>query len=115
MRAAHIARNFAGGAGIVYARHCLFLYHGHQDNLFLLDNLNGQLWFLPAIFISYILFWFIVKADKKLRPIIIVGYVILNIGTSFLPILLPWSLDTVFITADLMVFRLFDKTVFKVY
>ena len=102
-----------GGAGIVYARHCLFLYHGHQDNLFLLDNLNGQLWFLPAIFISYILFWFIVKADKKLRPIIIVGYVILNIGTSFLPILLPWSLDTVFITADLMYFGFLIKPCLK--
>lgn len=75
-----------GWAGVIYARHCLYLYQGHHDNLLLLDNLNGQLWFLPAIFISYILFWFIVKADKKARPIIIVGYIAVNIVTSFLPI-----------------------------
>lgn len=93
---------FKGGVGIIYARHCLFLYQGHHNNVFLLDNLNGQLWFLPAIFISYILFWFIVKADKKIRPIIVTGYIVVNVITSFLPILLPWSLDTVFITADLM-------------
>ena len=77
--------------------------------MFLLDNLNGQLWFLPAIFISYILFWFIVKANKKLRPFIITGYILINIVTSFLPILLPWSLDTVFITADLMYFGFLMK------
>ena len=87
----------------------MFLYHGHQDNFFLLDNLNGQLWFLPAIFISYILFWFIVKSDKKARPIIIVGYIAVNIATSFLPILLPGSLDTVFITADLIYFGFLMK------
>ena len=62
------------------------------------------MWFLPAIFISYILFWFIVKANKKSRPLIVVGYIIINIATNYLPILLPWSLDTVFITADLMYF-----------
>ena len=99
-----------GGAGILYARHCLYLYQGHHDNLFLLDNLNGQLWLLPAIFISYILFWFIVKANKKLRPFIITGYILINIVTSFLPILLPWSLDTVFITADLMYFGFLMKS-----
>ena len=77
--------------------------------MFLLDNLNEQLWFLPAIFVSYILFWFIVKADKKYRAVIVVGYVVINIVTSFLPILLPWSLDTVFITADLMYFGFLMK------
>ena len=93
-----------GGCGVVYARYCLFPYQGHQDNLFLLDNLNYQLWFLPAIFTAYILFWLILKADKKIRPIIVAGYITVNIITSFLPILLPWSLDTVFISADLMYF-----------
>lgn len=91
-----------GGGGILYARHCLFVYHGHQNNLFLLDNLNEQMWFLPAIFLSYILFWLIVKSDAKRRSAIIIIYLAINIGTSFLPILLPWSLDTVFITAVLM-------------
>lgn len=102
-----------GGVGIIYARHCLFLYQGHQDNLFLLDNMNGPLWFLPAIFISYILFWFIVKSDKKFRPFIAAGYIVINIATSFLPILLPWSLDTVFITADLMYFGFLMKPYLK--
>ena len=45
-----------GWAGVIYARHCLYLYQGHHDNLLLLDNLNGQLWFLPAIFISLFLY-----------------------------------------------------------
>ena len=102
-----------GGAGVIYARHCLFPYYGHRNNLFLLDNLNFQLWFLPAMFISYILFWFIVKADKKFRPFIIVGYITINIATSFLPILLPWSFDTAFITADLMYLGFWMKPYLK--
>lgn len=104
---------FRGGAGVLYARHCLFPYQGHQDNVFLLDNLNGQLWFLPAIFISYILFWLIVKADKKTRLIIVAGYIVVNIITSFLPILFPWSLDTVFVSADLMYFGFLMKPYLK--
>ena len=75
--------------------------------------MNGPLWFLPAIIISYILFWFIVKSDKKFRPFIAAGYIVINIATSFLPILLPWSLDTVFITADLMYFGFLMKPYLK--
>lgn len=75
--------------------------------------MNGPLWFLPVIFISYILFWLIVKSDKKFRPFIAAGYIVINIATSFLPILLPWSLDTVFITADLMYFGFLMKPYLK--
>lgn len=98
----NIAKFLIGGGGILYARHCLLIYHGHENNIFLLDNLNGQLWFLPAMFVTYLLFWVLVKASKKERMVLIVLYFFVNIATNFLQILLPWSLDTVFVTSIVM-------------
>ena len=67
-----------GGIGIIYARYCLLEYHGDAGNILLLNNLNGPLWFLPAMFISSLLFWLIVKAKEERRPLIIVGYITVN-------------------------------------
>ena len=57
---------------------------------------------MPAMFLTYLLFWILVKSSKGKRAVLIVTYLCINVATNFLPILLPWSLDTVFVTSIVM-------------
>ena len=84
-----------GIVGVLYARKYLY-FNRIDNNIYLLDNGNSVLWFLPAMFWACIMFWFIVNSERKRRYLIIVIYFVFAIITSFLPVLLPWSLDTAF-------------------
>ena len=57
---------------------------------------------MPAMFLTYLFFWIFVKSSKEKRAILIVIYLCINVATNYLPILLPWSLDTVFVTSIVM-------------
>lgn len=54
------------------------------------------------MFLTYLLFWLLVKSGKEKRIILIVTYLCINSATDFLPVLLPWSIDTVFVTSIVM-------------
>lgn len=91
--------------GLMYSRFCLYnsnyeeLYYSN-DNIFFLKNGLEPFWFLTCMFLAYFwtyLYFFISK--RKLGGAIIIVYLLLAYGGSFLPILLPWSFDASFIAA----------------
>lgn len=60
------------------------------------------MWFLPALFLAYLLFWILLKSPRKRRKILLISYMAVTVACYFLPFLMPWSLDTVFMFAILI-------------
>ena len=83
--------------GAAYSRWCLYPL-GNENNLFFLKSGNGPLWFLTSMFTSFVLFVFLQKYKKKQITLLAI-YMITTYILSYLPILLPWSLDTSFLMA----------------
>ncbi len=80
--------------GILYSRNQMYTSAFSGENPVLLDLLNAPLWFLTAIFLTYVWYEFISRSGRK--------YVLLGLGLLFsviwhqaTPLLLPWSLDAV--------------------
>ena len=86
--------------GVFYSRYCLYTYHA-PDNIFFMKATNSPMWFLTAMFATFPLFYIIMKNEKYIKWIIL-SYLLITWGCTFLPILLPWSLDVVFIMAIFM-------------
>ncbi len=78
--------------GLIYSRCSLFPL-GNVDNIFLFPSGASPLWFLTSLFTSYVCF-LAIHRYQGFRLLIIASYIVLTIALSFLPILLPWSLDT---------------------
>ena len=83
--------------GAVYSRYCLYPFH-EDNNVFFLRAGNAPLWFLTSMFVTYGAVWGLMKSGKYL-PYVVIIYLLLTYVLDFLPILLPWSLDTAFLMA----------------
>jgi len=83
--------------GILYSRYCLYPFNA-TDNIYLMNGGRGPLWFLTSMFTAFTAFWFLMKAGKY-KPLVAVLYIILTYGLDFLPVLMPWSIDTTFLMA----------------
>ncbi|WP_294746744.1 acyltransferase family protein [uncultured Prevotella sp.] len=82
--------------GAIYSRWCLYPIDS-TGNVYLLRSGNGPLWFLTSMFISFLI-WSVIQRSK--RQFILLGMCLLISYTlTFLPILLPWSIDTAFFLA----------------
>ncbi|RDY31790.1 acyltransferase family protein [Lachnotalea glycerini] len=93
--------------GAIYSRNALYpnssdvLVKVSNDNIHLMTAMNAPLWFLTGLFISLVMYKFILglaKQNEK-REYSYIGISML-IGIAFkyfCPILLPWSIDTAFI------------------
>lgn len=80
--------------GALYSRWCLYPI-SCTENLYLLRSGNGPLWFLTSMFVSFLI-WGVIQRSK--RPYLLLGACLLTgYALSFLPILLPWSIDTAFL------------------
>lgn len=105
--------------GLLYSRFSLFPID--QANSYTLFPLGANpLWFLTSLCTSYILFLLLLQSKKRI--IYIALLVILTVAFSFLPILLPWSLDTapagaLFIYAGYMIknLKLFDTSIRRLF
>lgn len=87
-------------SGIVYARYYLFPALS-KNNIQLLNSCNSALWFLPAmvlVVVGYRLLPCSVFSNQKYFVYYACGSIILTAFMKKLPILLPWSLDTVFLS-----------------
>lgn len=91
--------------GAIYARYCLYPL-GTEGNVIFLDK-NGALWFVPAFFLGYVIFYGAMRFARS-RPgngrayEAMLGLLAASVLLTRLPILLPWSLDTAFFGAFLM-------------
>ncbi|WP_099469135.1 acyltransferase family protein [Konateibacter massiliensis] len=94
--------------GAFYSRNALYANAGDvmvsvpQKNINLMTSLNAPLWFLTGLFLSLVIYQFIlIKAGQnKKKEFVYLGISVL-IGILlkyFSSILLPWSLDTAFIS-----------------
>lgn len=80
--------------GVLYSRWCIYPLTC-DNNIYLLRSGNGPLWFLTSMYSSYTLYWI---AQKISKPFLLVFCsIIITYSLSFLPILLPWSIDTAFL------------------
>lgn len=82
--------------GLLYSRWCLFPLNV-EPNIFFLRIGNGPLWFLTCMFVAFVFYKFIQSSNKPWHLAIL--YILITYILSFLPILLPWSIDTAFLMA----------------
>lgn len=78
--------------GILYSRYSLYPT-GSTSNTTLLGYGNAPLWFLTAMFVSYLLFLPLGLCSEKRASLLCGLYILLTVALRFCPILLPWSLD----------------------
>lgn len=86
--------------GVLYSRYSLYPLEEHPNIVFLGSG-NAPLWFLTAMFSSFILFYLLCLSGKHWKWIAI-SYLLIAWLLDFLPVLLPWSLDTAFLMALFM-------------
>ncbi|MEG2232090.1 MAG: acyltransferase family protein, partial [Lachnospiraceae bacterium] len=93
--------------GILYSRNCFYPL-GSADNPTIMTIWNAPLWFLTALFLSYLLFELGMRITKRQSHRMLL-YTIGCVGVGILihdtcKILLPWSLDSVFLLESLLAF-----------
>lgn len=86
--------------GFLYSRYCLYPIDMLPNIIFFTTG-NYPMWFLTSMIVSYFLFYLIVQ-NEKYRVYIVASYFALTILLNYLPVLLPWSIDTAFFTALIM-------------
>lgn len=93
--------------GILYSRNCLFPM-GTEENVYFMQILNAPTWFLTCLFVSYLLFWLVMKAaggQLKKAAVINFGCLLAAVLLHYLsPVLLPWSLDCAFYAVSFLLF-----------
>lgn len=92
-------------AGAAYARNQLIAEHVHTvfaangiENVYFYRMLNSPTWFLPALFLTVVLFEILFRIVKDRRKIWLVAVILLCVANLYhylIPVLLPWSLDAV--------------------
>ena len=90
--------------GIFYGRMALF--QGNvDDNIFFLLIGNAPMWFLPCMFLSYIWVYVIYYRCKtmKTKTLACLCFFCLSALLFYSPLMLPWSIDTSFLFATLIV------------
>ena len=92
--------------GILYSRNCLMPMDS-ATNIYFMQILNAPTWFLTCMFVSYILFWILMRAAKGDSRKAFVGngiYLLIAIGLHYAcPVLLPWSIDCAFYAVTFLI------------
>lgn len=83
--------------GVLYSRHHVF--ENAADEFALMSGVNAPLWFLTGMFVAWLLFILLYKANSIGRIIMLSLYLVVSGAMMYLPILLPWSIDTAFVGA----------------
>lgn len=107
--------------GILYSRNCLFPAET-AENIYFMQILNAPTWFLTCMFVSYLLFWLVMKAaGGQLRKAALIncGCLLAAVFLHYLsPVLLPWSLDCALYAVSFLLFGKFleqEKAVERLY
>lgn len=87
--------------GVLYARNQLYV-PGTEPNVFWFSHFNYPLWFLPALFVSYLVFFPLARwCAKKWWRWSLAGVALLGVTLvlNHLSVLLPWGIDVAFLGA----------------
>lgn len=90
-------------AGILYSRYCLYPFGTEPDICRLMIIGNYPMWFLTCMIITYLLYDILIFYPKY-QYYLATSYFLITVGANFLPILLPWSLETAPLMAVIMFF-----------
>ena len=83
--------------GVFYSRFCLYPAAA-EENVYLFTIANGAMWYLTAFFVAGLLYHLVADRCLKSRGFLVGCLVLLAVVTmafSFLPVLLPWSIDLI--------------------
>lgn len=102
--------------GILYGRYSLYGI-GKEQNIMFLGAVRGDyiapLWFLPSLLMGYIWVYVYDFLKDRFKPELLIAVLsILAICSYFIPVLLPWSVDTSFMIA---LFILFGRSFFSYF
>ncbi|WP_097003408.1 acyltransferase family protein [Lacrimispora amygdalina] len=111
MRSGNILNNtLFGMISLLYSRYCLYPRTANENIRFLANEVS-PLWYLTAAFVTSIIFEFIPKSNRKQILFSCIICITITIWMSFLPVLLPWSLDTAFLGTVFMLFGLLIRRI----
>ncbi len=80
--------------GILYSRNQMYAAGYVGENPVLLDVLNAPLWFLTAMFLTYV--WYDLASRSRRKYVLLAGGLLLAVIWHYMTsLLLPWSLDAV--------------------
>lgn len=85
-------------AGIIYSRYSLFPIDT-EDYVRLLSPGSAPLWFITSLLLSFIFLIPLLRLKGRRLWALIVLYFAASFGMTYLPVLLPWSLDTALLGA----------------
>lgn len=84
--------------GILYSRYSFFP-PSPENELMLFPNGAMPMWFLTCLAVSYAVALPLIRANRAGKIFISTLYLVISVALSYIPILLPWSLDTAFLGA----------------
>ena len=87
--------------GIFYSRYCLYPFGTVSDICHFMIVGNYPMWFLICMIIAY-LFYDLLIYYSRYQFWFIGSYLVITAGATYLPILLPWSIDTAPLMAVIM-------------
>lgn len=93
---AHLDFKSINFIGAIYSRWSLYPF-GTEPNIYFLQAGNAPLWFLTSMFVAFCLYK-LIQSSRHPWPLI-VSYLVVTYLLTFLPVLLPWSIDTAFLMA----------------
>lgn len=85
--------------GVLYSRYSFFPL-GSDNNYDLFIWGNYPMWFITSLLVSY--FFYYILLSNKNKSLTITIYICLTFILSKIPILLPWSIDTAFLSSLIM-------------
>ena len=88
--------------GVFYSRFCIYPYDS-EENIFLMGGGNPPLWFLTSMLTAFIPFWLLMKYPSKAIWLLLLFFAY-TFAFQYLPLLLPWSIDTACLMAIFMYF-----------
>jgi len=89
--------------GIIYSRFSLLPFDDYGAHLVLMNLNNSVLWFLTSLFTAYCFFYVILHCGRlRWQAIASAAFVACGYFYQYIPILLPWSIDTALFIAPLM-------------
>lgn len=89
-----IGFSLTGIAGIFYSRLGLYPENRGVADVDFFIYLNSVTWFYTALFSSYLYYKLLLMCKGAYRIMLALAYVVMAYAMAFLPILLPWSLDS---------------------
>lgn len=94
--------------GIFYSRYCLYPFGTVSDICHFMIVGNYPMWFLTCMILAYLLYDLLIYYSRY-QFWFIGSYLVITAGATYLPILLPWSIDT----APLMAVFMFGGTLVR--